>query len=322
MTLNVRSRPIAALAAILATAALCGCASAPSRSTPDKASELYDGQPDTVFATEFPPGSAPEAALRGDLALRKGEVDRALYFYVEAVGIDPADRNTLAKIAWIHRGRRAYPLALEAYRRILALDPHDAGALEGAGLTLIDLRRFDEAGGLLERAVGQDPKRWRAHEGLGVLADLEHGPGWAIEARRHYEDALAIAPDAPSVHNNFGYSLYMAGDLVGAARSFERAVEIDPHHERAWRNLALVRVREARYRDALEALRRVENEPSALNDVGYLAMLEGHYDAAEGFLEAAAEASPTYYRMAYENLDRVRALRSQQAPAAGLSAHN
>jgi len=299
------------LAMALALTLLSGCASAPAKPVSTNAGDdLYSGQPKAVFGTEFPAGSAAEAAARGDKAIADGDVDRALYFYVEAIGIDPSDKTTLLKIGAIHRDREDARLALAAYRRVLMLEADDVQALEGAGLALLELRELEAAQVLLARAVEHDERRWRAHEGLGVIADLRQEDGWAATAAAHYERALQIQPNAASVYNNLGYSRYLAGDLDAATAAFQRATALDPGFERAWRNLALVHAKLGDYDEALRILRSIESEAAALNDVGYLAMLEGFYDLAEQYLVDATEASPTFYRVAYENLDRVRALRA------------
>jgi len=297
------------LVGLVSLATLAGCASAPARSDRQKNEDLYEGQPSAIFGTEFPAGSAAEAAARGDLAIRQGELDRALYFYVEAVHLDPADTLSFLKIGAIHRKRQSHPLALEAYRRVLALEADSVIALEGAGLSLLELRRLEPAREMLSRAVDLDHTRWRSHEGLGVISDLDHGPGWYQTSRTHYERALAVH-ESSTVYNNLGYSSYMAGYYVAARDAFDRAVELDPKFDRAWRNLALVLVKTERYDAALAALQRVADTAEAYHDIGYLAMLEGRYTLAEEYLIRAAEASPQYYRMAYENLDRVEKLRN------------
>lgn len=301
----------------LLTAALAGCASEPEKRAVDDSDELYSGQPRAVYGTEFPAGSAAEAALRGDIALAKGDLDRALYFYVEAVRLEPQHVPTLLKIGAVHRQRGDHDRALASYRRVLAIDPENAHALEAAGLVLLDRRAHDTARDLLNRAVAEDPSRWRAHEGLGVVADLRGDYPQAIE---HYAAAMKLRPEEASLYTNRGYSRYLSGDLPGAETDFRAALRADPRFERAWRNLGLVHVRQQRFEAALNAFERVEDRAAALNDVGYLAMLEGHYDVAEAFLSEALIASPTYYRLADENLERTRQRRAQAMSEATASA--
>lgn len=314
MTINpscgLRRRPAPAAIGALLLAALGGCASEPVKppAPPVDSDQLYSGQPRAVYGTEFPAGSAAEATLRGDAAIASGDVDRALYFYVEALKLDPNQVPVMLKIGAIHRQRGDQPRALGAYRRALTIEPGNATALEGAGLVLIEIREQEAARDLLARAVAADPQRWKAHEGLGVLADLR---GEHPQALEHYAAALQLRPRQPSVLSNRGYSRYLAGDLAGAETDFRAALDADPRFERAWRNLGLVMVRRQRHADALDAFLQVEDRPAALNDVGYVAMLEGHYDVAEHYLSEALTASPTYYRIADENLERTRQRRDQ-----------
>jgi len=307
------------LALGILAACLGGCASEPVKPPVPSSDNLYSGQPRAVYGTEFPAASAPEAALRGDAAFAKGDLDRALYFYVESLNIDPAQVPTLLKIGAIHRQRGDHDRALASYQRVLTLQADNAFALEGAGLVLMDKRAHDAAGELLQRAVAADPGRWRSHEGLGVLADLRGDHARAIE---NYAAALQIRPDQASLYSNRGYSRYLAGDLHGAEVDFRSALSVDPGFGRAWRNLGLLYVRQRRYEDARAAFERVEERAAALNDVGYLAMLEGDYATAESYLSEAIGASPSYYRVADENLARARQKRLQAETAAATSALN
>ncbi len=289
---------------------LAACASNPATPVRAQSHELYDGQPRTVFATEFPPGSGAEAAARGDQALRRGDLDRALYFYVEAVSLDQEDISSILKIGAIHTQRRNDRLALTAYRMVLAEEPDNVAALEGAGLVMFRTRQTTGAREMLTRAVSIEPRLWQSHDALGVMADLRSDYESAIG---HYSAALEVHPGAARLYNNRGYSRYLSGDLDSAAEDFMMAVEIEPDLERAWRNLALVRVRQGRYDEALEVMLRVTEETKALNDIGYLAMIEGRYDVAERYLSEAISNSPTYYRLAHRNYDRLRELRRGEA---------
>ena len=43
----------------------------------------------------------------------------------------------------------------------------------------------------------------------------------------------------------------------------------------------------------------------ALNDVGYVAMLDGNYDVAQRYFERAILESPRHYQTAQDNLDEL-----------------
>lgn len=287
--------------------ALAGCAAGPGvRDSSDQFGSLYEGKSKTAFATERPPTSAKEANRRGDEALRQGDRDLALFNYVGALELGGSDADTLYKIGVIHDTRGNLGLAQLAYQIALKTTQDHAGALEGLGLNLLQQRKQDEAAKQLTRAVEIEPQRWRAHNGLGVIADL--GKNYELAAS-HYAAALRIKPDLPMLHNNLGYSKYLAGDWDAAQRSLETALSRDPQYKRAWLNLGLVFTRRGNYNEALSAFRQVMDDAQASNNVGYLMMMEGDYDRAESFVSQAIALSPSYYANAHENLKRVQELR-------------
>jgi tetratricopeptide (TPR) repeat protein len=49
-------------------------------------------------------------------------------------------------------------------------------------------------------------------------------------------------PGDPAAHNNLGTALYLQGDVGAAIEQFEQALQINPGHESATRNLAKARL--------------------------------------------------------------------------------
>jgi len=181
------------------------------------------------------------------------------------------------------------------------------------GLEYLNLSNDAAARKHLTRAVELDSVRWRAHNGLGVLADREQDYSTAIE---HYEVALAANAGSPMLMNNMGYSRYLAGDLDQAARDFYRATELDSDYSPAWANLGLIYARRAWYEDALTILTRVREEPIAYNDVGFIALRNGDFLEAEQMLSEAVRLSPTFYEAANQNLEQARARLGRQSTGA------
>jgi tetratricopeptide (TPR) repeat protein len=139
-----------------------------------------------------------------------------------------------------------------------------------------EMGRMDDAVGELKLAVetessGHEARLWlaRAYEDRGdlgraanVLLDhLERRPDDA--AARAYLSRLASAPsrdpapsDVPLTDFEISEGFLGRGDVQGAARALERAIERDPAHVRAMVQLAWVRVREDDLHEAFELLRR------------------------------------------------------------------
>jgi Flp pilus assembly protein TadD len=197
-------------------------------------------------------------------------------------------------------------MALHAFYQALELQPSHLGALENLGLYYTKRGEVDKARDFLERLLVGDETNWKAHNALGVLADLEED---FDAARDHYTDALKLRPDLAIVWNNLGYSVYLLGDLQLASDYLKRALELDPAHEAARLNLALVYVREDRYEEALAAFFETKEVGEAYTKVGYLAYKIGDYDKATDYLEEAIRRSPTYNKPAHSYLAAAREAR-------------
>jgi len=194
-----------------------------------------------------------DSITKGDAALGRGDLDRALYYYVEALSRDPDQALTLIKVGTIHWQRGDLQRSLEAFRRALALEPANPMALEGEGLALLDMGERQSAKAALERAVALDGTRWRSLQGLGVIADMS---GDHIAGIAFFRRAIEVRKDAPSLYNNLGYSLFLAGDYANSERAYLDALGLDPNFGRAARNLGMLYVRLGRYDMASTVLGR------------------------------------------------------------------
>lgn len=300
-----------ALVALIAS----GCASTPAATASRQASdsaELYDGEPEVVFATEFPIASAGDAIARADRALADGDTTLALYMYVRAYDLDEDNVYALTRIGRIHESRGNVRLAARAYRSALRADGTNSQALQSLGLMRLKARSYDEAKACLEKAVELDPSLWRAHNGIGIIADVRAEHEVALAA---YGAALGVKPDDASVLNNRGYSYYMAERYDEAGQDFLAAAALGA--EKAWLNLGLVRARQGRYFEAVQMMARSVDMEVAYNDVGYIAMREGDHDTAEQYFDKAIRMAPRYFAAAQRNLAEVREHKSAADGRAG-----
>jgi Tfp pilus assembly protein PilF len=291
----------AVLLAGCATTAAQESSAAQSPEDSKASSSLYDGEPEVVFATEFPVGSAEEALARADQALRSGDQDLALYMYVRAYDLDKTNVYPLMRIAAIHEARDSSPMAARAYASVLEIEPQHGPALQALGLIYLQRKRHDEARSLLEQAIESDATLWKAYNGLGVIADLQ---GDYASAEAAYDAALQANPGDAKLRNNRGYSLYLQGRYDEAERDFRAAAAQGV--DKAWLNLGLVLARQKLYADAVQVMARAETKEVAYNDVGYIAMRQGDYGVAERYFEKAIRVSPRYFEEARRNLDKVQ----------------
>ncbi len=275
------------------------------------------GASTTESAHAEEPASVEASVLAGDRAARAGDYEAALTSYLLAID----SQETPDPEIWFRVGAVCTHIgkdekALQAYLQVVALNPDHAGGQEGAGLAYMNLKAGNQARPYLVAAVTLDPRRWRAHNALGILADRREEYSAAIV---HYETALEINPASPMIMNNLGYSRYLSGDLDQSARDFYQATQLDAGYTPAWSNLGLVYARQGWYTDAVNILSRATDKSTASNNVGYIALQNGDLADAEQLLSEAARLSPTYYQSAHQNLELVRARMRSEGMSSGIS---
>jgi Flp pilus assembly protein TadD len=247
--------------------------------------------------------STDEILMTGDIALRSGEYDRALFLYMQAIEIEEtADTWHRVGVTKIRLDDDIF--AWKSFSKAVELDPEHSQSFEELGLLAMAFGQPEQAAEFLQKAIDldKDNKRWRSHNALGVMADVDKRYDDAVA---HYKTALDIKNNSAMLMNNIGYSYYLAGNLQEATFWFDEAFQAQRDYEPAIKNLALLYAREGWYEDAAKTFKKVMSEPKAYNDTGYIAMRNGDlYEAAE-LLTRAIRLSPSYYKLAYENLAQV-----------------
>ncbi len=268
------------------------------------------------------PTNATEASMLIAQSQASGNADSMIYAYRQALEFHQFNKaDVYFNIARLEQQRDNNSQAEAAYRQAMASDLKRPELKEALALLLVDMKRHQEAETLLQEVVAADQSRlkasageagacvtdnespWRSYNGLGLLADImEQGE----QARQYYQCALNIQPGLAMLHTNLGFSYYLEGEYPQAERALTRAVNQDPQYRRAWSNLGLLYYRWGRKSEALAALRKNGSQAEALNDLGYIAMMEGAYEEAGSLFQRAIDASPRYYPKAVANLGQAK----------------
>jgi tetratricopeptide (TPR) repeat protein len=114
--------------------------------------------------------------------------------------------------------------AIDAYRRVVGIDPTYAAAWNNLGLLLHRMGRYDEARDSYEAALAQDATCCEAVYNLGSLAEDR---GEVEEAVRCYRQALALSPDYGDAHFNLAGALARSGRADEAVEHWQRYLELD-----------------------------------------------------------------------------------------------
>lgn len=114
--------------------------------------------------------------------------------------------------------------ALEAYRRVVAIDPDYSAAWNNLGLLLHRTGRYGEAQTAYEAALEKDPTCREAAYNLGSLAEDR---GDVDSAIRFYRRALEVSPDYADAHFNLASALARSGRADLAGVHWRRYLELD-----------------------------------------------------------------------------------------------
>ena len=96
--------------------------------------------------------------------------------YKAAIRVNPNDELSWRQLGGVLSAKGDFKAAEEDYRKALALQPRDAEPKTGLAIVLISLNRTNEAIGLLESAIKDDPTNTVAHFRLSALYRRPAGP--------------------------------------------------------------------------------------------------------------------------------------------------
>jgi tetratricopeptide (TPR) repeat protein len=114
--------------------------------------------------------------------------------------------------------------AIDAYRRVVSIDPTYAAAWNNLGLLLHRMGRYEEAGEAYVSALDQDPQCCEAAYNLG---SLHEDRGAVEEAITDYRRALELSPDYADAHFNLAGALARNGRDGEAIKHWQRYLELD-----------------------------------------------------------------------------------------------
>ena len=105
------------------------------------------------------------------------------------------------------------------YRKVLAFDPHHAGAIHYLGVVALVRKDF-------------------------------------TDALNRFESAIALCDDKAFFHNNYGIALKEVNRPEDAEKAFLKATQLDPQYADAWSNLGKLHLDHARYGKAAKAIHK------------------------------------------------------------------
>jgi tetratricopeptide (TPR) repeat protein len=259
-------------------------------STPDNAATPTASKKRT-YKSPMLAKSFEEAVERGDAAWSAGEVDMAIYQYVQALSFRPRDVTTLSKLGVIEQRQGNLQLATRALELAANASPSDARISARLGLIYLALGQDDNARIWLTRSADTASPDWRVYDGLGVVDEHRGDNAGAL---LYLQKALTLAPDVPTALLHRGQAMFNSGDYAGAEAAVRAALG---HGDLAggWELLGQIQAKRRAYPDSLDSLLRVLDAPAAYNAVAKSALDNGDNALALSYFQKASELSPVYF---------------------------
>jgi Flp pilus assembly protein TadD len=218
-----------------------------------------------------------------------GQLPEAAWHYVRSMQLDgssPLPKQRLGYLQLSNDVDRADMI----FRELVEDHPEIGSAHLGLGLARVVSGRHLQARPSLLRALDLDPSLATAHVGLGMIHDKlgEHDL-----AQMEYEVASEQDPRRYEIKNNLGMSHLMSGNFGQAAQSFRDAIYLEPRDPTLYNNLAIAMARQGDYRGAYRSFRHNSNEADALNNLGYVSLVNGDFERAIKYFERSLLEGPS-----------------------------
>ncbi len=171
-----------------------------------------------------------------ELHVRKGDLDK-YEIEVQKLARDfPTDPGIQAELGQVYYAIHQPAQSDVYYTRALDQDPRDLTALNGLGLALMDMHRYDEAVATFKTCLDVDPLAFQCQNNVGATY---------LEAKRISEAKVALdkafkdAPERAETFVNYGYMADMQDDWQRAVAQYAKAIELYPYLREAYIDLAL-----------------------------------------------------------------------------------
>ncbi|MCB9294847.1 MAG: caspase family protein [Lewinellaceae bacterium] len=185
----------------------------------------------------------------------------------QAIGLDSLAAHAYNEMGMAYRWQKNYPKALDAFERARTLSPTWVVPVGNISMAFLETEKYDDAAQMAEQALALRQDYVPPRHNLAVIA-YRSGD---------YRKAIELAEGAIGIDSAFAKAYYILGkaweavDSLGLAQSaYLQAVRLDP-------------------KDAL-----------ANNSLGYIANLNGRYEEAAAYYEAAIQSHPYFANAHYD----------------------
>ncbi len=202
----------------------------------------------------------------------------------------------LYSLGRVQAARHQTDAAIAAYDSVLQLNPRATDARVALAQLHLSAGRAETSVGLAKQVVASEPQNLRARLAVvrGLLAQKQ-----LTGAQAELQALVAKNPDSAPVHAQMGVLQTMKQDPVGARRSFERALELDPASREALNGLVSLDLQAKRTADARarvdQAVAANADDPTILMIAARTYVTTGDAKRGEELLRQVIQIDSSYF---------------------------
>jgi tetratricopeptide (TPR) repeat protein len=183
-----------------------------------------------------------------------------------------------------------FQAAVNIYNLILAKVPDSAAVHNNRGVTLQEMKRYDDALASFDKAIALKPDFAEAYNSRSAVFQKMKR---YVDALASYDRAIALKPDYANAHYNRGSTLKKMNRYDDALASFDKAIALKPDHAEAHNNRGVTLQEMKRHDDALASFDKTialkPDHAEAYNNRGLTLVTIGNmHEAEKMFLKAIA----------------------------------
>jgi len=180
----------------------------------DRAEDIYS------FICNADSSNAQVFYLRGLIAQERGEYEKAIALFGNALQKGAAHPEVYSQLARTHNLAGNHDAALENYKKALTIDPVNVDALCNSANIMGQVGLFKDALINYRAALERSPESPTINYNAGTLHLQQFQPEKAIP---YFESAIRLKPDYASAHNSLGVALTDSGKPENAIAYFRQS---------------------------------------------------------------------------------------------------
>ncbi len=238
-------------------------------------------------------------ALRGLAYAEKGDTDRAIADYSEAIRLQPREDKLDAEVH-MNRGvayaaKEDYDRAIADYDEAIRVNPKYATAYYNRGLAYDNKGEYDRAIADYDEAIRLDPDYTNAYYNRGAAYAAKGDYDRAIA---DHDEAIRLDPKDATAYYNRGLAYDNKGEYDRAIADYDEAIRLDPKYATAYYNRGLAYNSKGEYDRAIADYNKaIQLDPAftaAYTARGQTYQRKGHAAHAAADFNAALALPPKY----------------------------